>query len=84
MQKETDFDQDKAMDFYKKLRQKIKAWSISEEGKTFAWTNWILLGPDLFHLLIRLAADPNVPIGEKAKCERATCCLERNSEDCCV
>ena len=58
---------DREIDFYHKLRRKIKDWSEKEENQSYRWTKWLLLGPDLFHLLIRLAADPDVPIKEKAK-----------------
>jgi len=54
-------------DFYHKLRLKIKDWSEKEENRSYRWTKWLLLGPDLFHLLIRLTADPDVPMKEKAK-----------------
>ena len=58
---------EEALDFYHKLRQKIWEWSQQEDNKSFQWTKWLLLAPDLFHLLIRLAADPDVPLNEKAK-----------------
>ena len=54
-------------DFYQKLRQRIKVWSGREEGRSYRWAEWLLLAPDLFHLLLRLAADPDVPMKEKTK-----------------
>lgn len=54
-------------DFYKKLRQRIKKWSTEDEGRYHPWTKWLLVAPDFFHLLVRLAADPEVPIDKKAK-----------------
>ena len=57
----------KEQDFYQKLRQKIKAWSQKEESRSYRWTEWLLLAPDLFHLLLRLTVDPEVPMKEKAK-----------------
>ncbi len=58
--------EEKEYDFYQKLRRKIKAWS-EKEGKSYRWAKWVLLAPDLFHLLIRLTADPEVPMKEKTK-----------------
>lgn len=54
-------------DFYKKLRKRIMAWADSREGQTHRWANILLTAPDFFHLLIRLAAEPEVPASEKGK-----------------
>ena len=54
-------------DFYQKLRERIKTWSEREENQSARWAEWLLLAPDLFHLLVRLTADPDVPVKEKAK-----------------
>lgn len=59
-------------DFYQKLRGKLKTWSQREENQSTRWAEWLLLAPDLFHLLVRLAADPDVPIKEKAKLAAVT------------
>ena len=58
---------EKEQDFYQKLRRKIKTWSEKEENQSYRWAKWLLLAPDLFHLLIRLVADPDVPLTEKVK-----------------
>lgn len=58
---------DNERDYYQRLRQKINAWSDTDEGKSHKWAKWLLLAPDLFHLLIRLSVDPEVPLKEKAK-----------------
>ena len=58
---------EKEHDFYQKLRQRIKAWYEKEGSSSYRWAEWLLLAPDLFHLLVRLAADPDVPLEEKAK-----------------
>ena len=58
---------EKEMDFYQKLRHRIRQWSETEEGKSGRWAEWLLLAPDLFHLLVRLAADPDVPLQEKVR-----------------
>jgi len=52
--------------FYKKLRSKIRDW-LNNGGASSRWSEYIMLAPDLFHLLIKLTADPRTPIKEKAK-----------------
>lgn len=59
--------QEEHLDFYQKLRSQIQGWAESNESQTYQWTQYILLAPDFFHLLVRLMADPDVPIAEKAK-----------------
>lgn len=58
---------EKEIDYYQKLRIKIQAWAEKEENKSYKWIKWLLMAPDLFHLLIRLTADPDVPMKEKAR-----------------
>ena len=53
-------------DFYQKLREDIRVWA-EDEGRDHKWIRWVMLAPDLFHLLIRLGADPEVELAEKAK-----------------
>jgi uncharacterized membrane protein YkvA (DUF1232 family) len=57
---------DAESDFYKSFRDNIRAW-VEKEGKGQKWAEYILLAPDLLHLLCRLAIDPEVPTEEKAK-----------------
>jgi uncharacterized membrane protein YkvA (DUF1232 family) len=54
-------------DFYQKLRWRLKEWIEKEKGGLYKWSKWLLLAPDLFHLLVRLMADPDVPMKEKTK-----------------
>lgn len=54
-------------DFYRTLRHKVRNWARSEEGSSSPWVEYLLLAPDLFHLLCGLAMDPEVPRAEKAK-----------------
>jgi len=54
-------------DFYQKLRMDIREWLQTKTGRSSKWSEYILLAPDLFHLLAKLAMDKNVPSGEKAK-----------------
>lgn len=58
---------DQELDFYQNLRNKMKTWLQSEEGKKTEWADFLMLAPDLFHLLCKLAIDPEVPAAEKAK-----------------
>lgn len=54
-------------DFYQKLRADIKKWLKEKQGNEHKWADYILLAPDLFHLLTRLTLDPDVPAGKKVK-----------------
>jgi len=58
---------EKEQDFYRKLRVKIVKWLNTETGQQNKWAGYILLVPDFFHLLIKLATDDEVPKNEKAK-----------------
>jgi len=51
-------------DFYKKLREKIQNYLNKHNSK---YTEYLLLAPDLFHLLVKLSLDPRVPSDKKAK-----------------
>ena len=55
------------MDYYQKLRVKMKEWLQSDEGKTNQWAEYMMFAPDLFHLLCKLAVDKDVMIADKAK-----------------
>ena len=54
-------------DFYQKLRNDIKKWLENKNASDNKWTEYIMLAPDLFHLLTKLAIDPDVPAGKKVK-----------------
>lgn len=54
-------------DFYQKIRNDIREWLQTKTGKDSKWSEYLLLAPDLFHLLAKLALDKDVPPGEKAK-----------------
>ena len=54
-------------DFYQKLRSNIKVWLEQGNGANTKWADYILLAPDLFHLLTKLAIDPDVPVSKKVK-----------------
>jgi uncharacterized membrane protein YkvA (DUF1232 family) len=53
-------------DFYQRIRQRIKNWA-GEEGKDHPYLKYILVAPDLFHLLCRLMVDERVPARERRK-----------------
>lgn len=54
-------------DFYQRWRGRVREWALSHSGRSHRWSEYILMAPDVFHLLCRLAADPAVAPGEKAK-----------------
>jgi uncharacterized membrane protein YkvA (DUF1232 family) len=54
-------------DFYQNFREKMRGWLTTEEGKTNKFGEYLMFGPDLFHLLCKLSLDDEVPIKEKAK-----------------
>lgn len=54
-------------DFYKKIRNEIKEWIDTKSGKENRWADYILLAPDLFHLLIKLSLDKEVPLDKKVR-----------------
>ena len=54
-------------DFYQQLRDKIAKWFQSDEGKKFKFAEYIMLVPDLFHLICKLAIDSEVAVADKAK-----------------
>jgi uncharacterized membrane protein YkvA (DUF1232 family) len=53
-------------DFYQSLRTRVTAW-LANKGEGFRYAHLLLVAPDLFHLLCRLALDKRVPTAEKAK-----------------
>lgn len=54
-------------DFYRRLRRRLQRWAQSEAGRHHRWTEYLLLAPDLFHLLVTLMLDDEVPAREKAR-----------------
>jgi uncharacterized membrane protein YkvA (DUF1232 family) len=51
-------------DFYIKLRKKIEKYLREHDNK---YADYLLLAPDLFHLLVKLSLDDRVPTEKKAK-----------------
>lgn len=54
-------------DFYEGLRRKIGDFLKTDEGKKYKFAEYLLLAPDLFYLLCRLALDKDVSVADKAK-----------------
>jgi len=54
-------------DFYQELRVKMREWLRTEEGKNSRWAEYLMLAPDLFHLLCKLMLEREVWIKDKAK-----------------
>jgi len=54
-------------DFYQRLRKKLRDWAETEAGKNYKYAEYLLLVPDFFHLLCKLALDKDIPVKEKAK-----------------
>jgi uncharacterized membrane protein YkvA (DUF1232 family) len=54
-------------DFYQKLRIQIKNWVEKKSNKEHKWAEYILLAPDLFHLLCKLMLEDDIPSAKKVK-----------------
>lgn len=55
------------VDFYQNFRKKMQWWAKGESGKTNKYVEILMFGPDLFHLLCKLAVDAGVSMTDKAK-----------------
>ncbi len=53
-------------DFYLHLREKITGWLQGDNGEN-KWAPYIMLVPDMFHLLCKLVVDPKVSSKDKTK-----------------
>lgn len=53
--------------FYRRLRRRLVAWSRSKTGRENRWVEYLLAGPDLFHLLCALTMDRAVPAKLKTR-----------------
>jgi uncharacterized membrane protein YkvA (DUF1232 family) len=58
-------DDDRRMQFYEKLRKKVREYSKEKGGKASVLTDYLFLLPDLFILVCRLAMDGRVPAKKK-------------------
>lgn len=57
----------RAYDFYHTLRRRIRVWAESKAGRYHRFAEYILWAPDLFHLLLKLISDPEVPKKHKVQ-----------------
>ena len=55
------------VDFYQSIRKKIHEYLETEDGKKFKYAEYLLLVPDVFHLLCKLVLDKDVGAVDKAK-----------------
>ncbi|MDD5765286.1 MAG: DUF1232 domain-containing protein [Candidatus Marinimicrobia bacterium] len=53
--------------FIRTLQEKIENWLKTEIGQANKWAEHIRKTPDIFRVLVKLSADKEVPITEKAK-----------------
>jgi uncharacterized membrane protein YkvA (DUF1232 family) len=60
-------NQSREEQFYYKLRKTIKIWAGGDKSRFSQYANYILAGPDLFMLLVRLAQDERVSQADKVK-----------------
>jgi uncharacterized membrane protein YkvA (DUF1232 family) len=63
---DSDLPDKKHHDFYHSLRGKIDYW-LQEKKIGGRYSKYILLAPDIFHLLCKLSMDPDVPVRQKVK-----------------
>ncbi len=61
----------KETQFYHKLRRTVKIWTGGKESKTNRYADFILAGPDLFMLLVRLSRDVRVDRANRVKLSAA-------------
>lgn len=54
-------------DFYQKIRKEMRDWLESKAGKSHTAAEYLMMVPDVFHLLTKLMIDKDVNTGEKAK-----------------
>lgn len=55
------------VDFYQNFRNRMKDWLKTKEGSSYKWADYLMVAPDLLHLLCKLSFDKDVPVKERAK-----------------
>lgn len=55
------------VDFYQNFRNRMKHWLKTKEGSSYKWADYLMVAPDLLHLLCKLSFDKDVPVKERAK-----------------
>jgi len=61
------YTKERNADFYQKLRTIIRKWEHKSDSRKSKWFEYILIAPDLFHLLTKLVMDKAVSASFKAK-----------------
>lgn len=59
--------QNQYRDFTQNLKEKINNWMKTPIGQKSKWAQYIRYTPELFHVIIKLSADKDLPATEKAK-----------------
>jgi len=55
------------LDFYQRMRRKMRAWKGTRQGRSSRWAEYVLVAPDVFHLICRLALDPAVSLQHRIR-----------------
>lgn len=55
------------MDFYQRLRARMKDWLAGKVGRNHKYAEYLMFAPDFFHLLVKLAGDKRIALPEKGK-----------------
>ncbi len=58
-------------DFYKRVRRQVHTW-VEEKGSGHKYAEFILVAPDLVHLLVRMTLDDRVDTKSKARANSFT------------
>ena len=57
----------KHADYYQLIRKRIRNWLKSKKGSRNTMAEYLMIAPDIFHLLCKLSADPDIPSAQKKK-----------------
>lgn len=57
----------KHADYYQLIRKRIRKWLKSKKGSRNTMAEYLMIAPDIFHLLCKLSADPDIPFAQKKK-----------------
>lgn len=63
----TNYTEKERNDFYLKFRAEMREWVNSKSGKENKYVDYLMVAPDLFHLLCKLTLEKDVPVKHKAK-----------------
>lgn len=60
------FEKDVHRDYYQRLRKRVTDWT-NAQGRPLEYAEYLLAGPDLFHLLVKLSLDEDVSWKNRGK-----------------